>query len=70
MIQTTDTEPDGRAAPYVTEVFARYAARFQRQALPGHVLHHAKRAVIDWYASLYPGLGAPAVLALEDVLGR
>lgn len=32
------------------------------------MLHHAKRAVIDWHAALYPGLEAPAVLALEAVL--
>ena len=38
------------------------------EPLPAEVLHHAKRAVIDWYASLYPGLDAPAVLALEAVL--
>lgn len=51
-----------------TETFARYAARFRDEPLPADVLHHAKRAVIDWYASLYPGLDAPAVLALERVL--
>ena len=40
---------------HATEVFARYAAEFYRQPLPAEVIHHAKRAVIDWYASLFPG---------------
>jgi 2-methylcitrate dehydratase PrpD len=53
---------------FTTEVFARYVARFRDQPLPAAVLHHCKRAVIDWYASLYPGLDAPAVRALEAVL--
>lgn len=51
-----------------TEVFARYAAHFSGQALPDEVLHHAKRAVVDWHAALYPGLDTPAVKALEAVL--
>jgi 2-methylcitrate dehydratase PrpD len=51
-----------------TEVFARYAARFHNEPLSDDVLHHAKRAVVDWHASLYPGLDAPSVLALEAVL--
>jgi 2-methylcitrate dehydratase PrpD len=33
-------------------------------------MHHAKRAVIDWHAALYPGLDAPAVRALEAVLAE
>lgn len=53
---------------FATEVFARYAARSRDEPLPDEVLHHARRAVIDWYASLYPGLAAPAVRALEEVL--
>ena len=53
---------------FACEVFARYAERFRGEALSAEVLHHAKRAVIDWYASLYPGLDAPAVQALEAVL--
>lgn len=52
------------------EVFARYyAERFRGgEALSADVLHHAKRAVIDWHASLYPGLDVPVVRALEAVL--
>jgi hypothetical protein len=51
-----------------TEVFARHAARFRNEQLHEEVLHSAKRAVIDWYASLYAGLDEPAVQALEGVL--
>jgi 2-methylcitrate dehydratase PrpD len=51
-----------------TEVFARFAVRYRDEPLSAQVLHHAKRAVVDWYASLYPGLDAPAVLALQGVL--
>jgi 2-methylcitrate dehydratase PrpD len=51
-----------------TEVFARHAARFRHHPLRQDVLHHAKRAVIDWHASVFTGLDAPAVQALEGVL--
>jgi hypothetical protein len=56
--------PQGTIEMHVTQVFARYAADFRRQDLPAEVLHHAKRAVIDWYASLFPGLGAAPVRQL------
>ncbi len=55
---------------HATEVFARYAARFQQQELPAEVIHHAKRAVIDWYASLFPGLASAPVQQLEDTLSE
>ena len=32
------------------------------------MVHHAQRAVIDWYASLYPGLDMPAVQVLQATL--
>jgi len=34
---------------------ADYAIREQTSKLPPQVIHHAKRAVIDWYAALLPG---------------
>jgi 2-methylcitrate dehydratase PrpD len=55
---------------HAIEVFARYAAQCQRQELPADVIHHAKRAVIDWYASLFPGLDAAPVRQLEDVMAE
>lgn len=53
---------------HATEVFARYAADFKRRELPAEVMHHAKSAVIDWYASLFPGLGTAPVAQLEETL--
>jgi len=43
--------------------FAEYAVKEQTSKLPAEVIHHAKRAVIDWYAAFLPGsLVAPATL--------
>jgi 2-methylcitrate dehydratase PrpD len=45
------------------EQIADYAVREQTSQLPDEVVHHAKRAVIDWYAALLPGSRvAPATL--------
>jgi 2-methylcitrate dehydratase PrpD len=50
--------------------FADYAVREQKRSLPTEVIHHAKRAVIDWYAALLPGsIVAPATL-LEQALAE
>jgi 2-methylcitrate dehydratase PrpD len=50
--------------------FADYAMRDRGAALPSEVVHHAKRAVIDWYAALLPGsIVAPATL-LEQALAE
>jgi len=51
-----------------TQILARYAAAQASQPLPAPVAHHACRAVIDWYASLYPGLDTPPVQVLEQTL--
>ena len=37
------------------EQIADYAIREQTSTLSPDVIHHAKRAVIDWYAALLPG---------------
>jgi 2-methylcitrate dehydratase PrpD len=59
---------------HVVERFAEFALAFRAQPVPADVLHHAKRAVIDWYAALLPGaVVAPATLlekALADNLDR
>jgi len=47
---------------------AEKAAELNRQTLSQDVTHHAKRAVIDWYASLFPGLSTPPVQLLERAL--
>ena len=53
---------------------ADYAIKEQTSKLPDEVIHHAKRAVIDWYAALLPGsIVAPATLleqAFADDLDR
>ena len=47
----------------LVQQFADYAIGERATRLPAAVIHHAKRAVIDWYASLLPGsLVAPATL--------
>jgi len=59
---------------YVAEKFAAWAEDYRKLPLAPEVLHHAKRAVIDWYAALYPGaVVAPATLlekALAEELDR
>jgi 2-methylcitrate dehydratase PrpD len=55
---------------HVVERFADFAQTFRAQPIPAEVLHHAKRAVIDWYAALLPGaVVAPATL-LEKALAE
>jgi len=46
-----------------TQTFTAFACDLNRQPLAPDVLHHTKRAVIDWYAALLPGsIVAPATL--------
>ncbi|MDG0027320.1 MmgE/PrpD family protein [Trinickia sp. Y13] len=53
---------------YVTQALARYAASLQKAPPPEEVLHHAKRAVVDWFASAFAGLSVSPVPMLERVL--
>jgi len=53
---------------YVVERFAAFAEASRRVAVAPEVLHHAKRAVIDWYAALLPGALVPPATALERAL--
>ncbi|WP_420996407.1 MmgE/PrpD family protein [Cupriavidus sp. 30B13] len=53
---------------HATEVFGAYAESFEKQTLPHEVLHHAKRAVVDWYAALYSGLSTPPLAQLSTIL--
>ena len=58
----------------VIERLADYAVAEQARDLPEHVGHHAKRALIDWYAALLPGCRLPPatllVRGLADELGH
>ena len=47
---------------------ADYAVKEQTAKLPKEVIHHAKRAVVDWYASLLPGSRVPPATLLEQAL--
>jgi 2-methylcitrate dehydratase PrpD len=51
------------------EVFADYAVRFRHTELPEEVIHHAKRAVMDWHAAMLPGWNAEPVKILRKALG-
>ncbi|MGA8048564.1 MAG: MmgE/PrpD family protein, partial [Burkholderiales bacterium] len=59
---------------HVVERCAAFAQGIRARPLAPEVLHHAKRAVIDWHAALYPGaVMAPARLlerALAEDLDR
>ena len=52
----------------LVERFADWAVSSRETALSEAVLHHAKRAVIDWHAALYPGAVVPPATLLESSL--
>ena len=52
------------------ETYADYANHEQTAKLKPEVIHHAKRAVIDWYASLLPGSRVPPATLLEQALAE
>src|SRR3954454_5661262 len=55
---------------HVVERCAAWAARFRGQPIPPQVVHHARRALIDWHAALYPGaVLAPATLLEKALAG-
>src|SRR5438046_30303 len=55
---------------YVVERFASWAADQRKTALAPEVIHHAKRAVIDWHAALFPGAVVPPATLLEKALAE
>jgi len=57
------------SAMTIVQTLAAFCADFETRPIPSEIVHHAKRAIIDWYAALLPGsLAAPATL-LEKALG-
>jgi 2-methylcitrate dehydratase PrpD len=50
---------------HVVERLASWAAEARSRPLPPEVIHHAKRAVIDWHAAYYPGTVVPPATMLE-----
>jgi 2-methylcitrate dehydratase PrpD len=54
----------------VVERFAAFAESFRKRPIGPEVLHHAKRAVIDWHAALFPGSVVPPATLLERALAE
>ena len=50
---------------HLVERFADWAVGFRNQNLNPEVLHHARRAVIDWHAALHPGMVVPPVTLMQ-----
>ena len=55
---------------FVAERFAAWAEDYRKLPLAPEVLHHAKRAVIDWYAALLPGAVVEPAKLLEKALSE
>ncbi len=50
----------------IIDEFARYAQHEAGRELAPEVTHHAKRALIDWFSALFPGIGvAPGVQLMK-----
>lgn len=47
---------------------ADWATALHREPLPGEVVHHAKRAVVDWFAALIPGGAMEPARILTEAL--
>jgi len=54
---------------HVVARYAAWAAGWRSQPIPAEVAHHARRAVIDWHAALYPGSVVPPATLLKRALG-
>ena len=52
----------------VAEKFAEFGASLHSRPISPDVIHHAKRAVVDWYAALVPGSVASPATLLETAL--
>ena len=53
---------------HVLEQAARFAVAFRARAIDAPLLHHAKRALIDWHSALLPGAVLPPATLLERAL--
>lgn len=50
------------------QTFASFASSLRHAAIAPEVVHHAKRAIVDWYAALVPGAVEPPATLLEQAL--
>jgi len=55
---------------YVVERCAAWAEQWRTQPIPPEVLHHARRAVIDWHAALLPGAIVPPATLLKKAFAE
>ncbi|KRB93587.1 MmgE/PrpD family protein [Noviherbaspirillum sp. Root189] len=55
---------------HIVKQFARHAVDYRTHTITPEVLHHAKRAVIDWYAALLPGAVLPPATLLEKAFAE
>src|SRR3979490_1562101 len=55
---------------HVVERFAEFAEAQRGRPIAPQILHHAKRAVIDWHAALFPGARVAPATALERALAE
>src|SRR5712675_787418 len=55
---------------HVVERLAEFAQTHRGRPIAPQVLHHAKRAVIDWHAALFPGARVAPATALERALAE
>jgi 2-methylcitrate dehydratase PrpD len=53
---------------HVVERLGAWAEAYRAQPIAPEVMHHAKRAVIDWYAALLPGAVVEPAVLLEKSL--
>lgn len=53
---------------HIVEKLAAYAVREQTARLPDAAWHHARRAVVDWFAALIAGSASPPATLLLDAL--
>ncbi|HEY6510670.1 MAG TPA: MmgE/PrpD family protein [Burkholderiaceae bacterium] len=54
---------------HVVEQAARFAQDFRAREIAPPLLHHAKRALVDWHAAVLPGAVLPPATLLERALG-
>ncbi len=55
---------------YVVEQFAHWATAYRAQAITPEVAHHTKRAMVDWFAALWPGAVLPPATLFEKSLAE
>src|SRR5687767_2091292 len=55
---------------HLVERFADWAVAFRKIPLEKEVLHHARRAVIDWHAALHPGMVVPPVTLMKKAFAE